>query len=457
MHLPNPVTHRSIDQVEQCLMQQYRRIDANEYQALVDLREYDIRQGWKAWHLNNCAEFLNLKCGISKGAAWEKVRVAHALLDLPQCSRAMEEGRLSFCKARAVTRLATPLNEKELLDFAESRPTSVVEDYCRHRRNAQRRESTDEVNRIHRNRYLSCIHDENRSVIHAELTREAAELVMKAIEIAMETDRSDGHLDEEENFFARQADALVDLARSYLDGGTDKASSTADRYQVMIHIDEAVLRGETGKSDLPVESVRRLLCDGSVVPIIEDENGDPLNVGRKHRIVTTSQRRALQARDKECRYPGCSHTKWLQSHHVVNWADGGETNLGNTLLLCSKHHHLLHEGGYEIRKDYRGNWYFVTSTGRTIPEAPMFKSDDHDAATDAIIDVETDAASSADSSRDESPVISTVAGGGAERSRHFEQSSRDDYIEEPHVFYADPSRDEWYWRPEQELNLRPAA
>ena len=67
MSQPEPLTHRSIDQVEQCLMDRYRQVNVNEYQALVDLREYDIRQGWKAWHLNSCAEWLNLKCGISMG------------------------------------------------------------------------------------------------------------------------------------------------------------------------------------------------------------------------------------------------------------------------------------------------------------------------------------------------------------------------------------------------------
>lgn len=386
MPSPEPLTHRSIDQVEESLMQRYRRVDINEYHALVDLREYDIRQGWKAWHLNSCAEWLNLKCGISLGAAREKVRVANALLDLPQFSKAMEDGRLSFCKARALTRLARPWNEAELLSFAAHRPTSQVEDYCRQLRNAQRRESTQDVNRIHRNRYLSCVHhDDGSSTIQVNLTREDAELVMKAVEIAGEADPSEGHMDEQDNFFARQADALVDIARTYLDGGTGKAGSTADRYQVMVHVDEAVLRGEMGKSDLPYESLRRITCDCSLVPVVEGKDGDPLNVGRKHRIVPPAVRRALHARDKQCRYPGCTHTRWLQPHHIIHWADGGESSLGNTLLLCSKHHRLHHEGGYEILKDYRDNWYFVTATRRTIPEVPMYRPDEYDAETDTVI------------------------------------------------------------------------
>lgn len=412
MPVANPLTLRSIDQVEQSLMKRYSRIDTNEYHALVDLREYDIRQGWKAWHLNNCAEFLNLKCGISKGAAWERVRVAHALLDLPHCSRAMQEGRLSFCKVRALTRLATPRNEEELVEFAGPRPTSQVEDYCRHRRNAQRRESMQDVNRIHRNRYLSCMHhDDGSSTLHADLTREQADLVMKAIEIAMTSDPAEGYLDEADNHFARQADALVDLARTYLDGGGGKAASTTDRYQVMVHVDEAVLRGESGGSDLPVESLRRILCDSAVVPVIEDDQGNPLNVGRKRRIVPSALRRALHARDEACRYPGCGHTRWLQPHHIRHWADGGETSLANTLLLCSKHHRVLHEGGYVILKDYKGDFYFRTVTGKTIPQAPMYKPEKYDADTDTVIE-------HADSSRDD--CVALAVGGQSEDSSRDE-------------------------------------
>ena len=103
-----------------------------------------------------------------------------------------------------------------------------------------------------------------------------------------------------------------------------------------------------------------------VLPITEDEQGNPLNVGRKHRIVQPALRRALQSRDKHCSYPGCMHDKWLDAHHIRHWADGGETKLENTLLLCSKHHRLLHEGGFTIKHNYKNERYFETSQGRVV-------------------------------------------------------------------------------------------
>lgn len=146
----------------------------------------------------------------------------------------------------------------------------------------------------------------------------------------------------------------------------------------MVHVDESALLGEGGKSDLPIESVRRVMCDGSIVAIIKDANGNPLDVGRKHRVISTALRRALSGRDKRCRYPGCSHDRWLNGHHVKHWIDGGETSLENTLLLCTKHHRLLHEGGYTIEKNFEGNLAFKTRNGKVIPELPMFKADYYD-------------------------------------------------------------------------------
>ncbi len=140
----------------------------------------------------------------------------------------------------------------------------------------------------------------------------------------------------------------------------------------MVHVDEAALREkpvEGSKSDLPIETVRRLCCDGALVPVTKDEQGNPVNVGRKHRVIQPALKRALFARDKTCRYPWCTHEKWLDGHHVVHWADGGETTLENTMLLCSKHHRLLHEGGYSIKQNYKDEWYFETAQGRVVAPA----------------------------------------------------------------------------------------
>ena len=378
----SPITHRSLDQLEGELVSSSQRINASEYEFLVLVREYEIRQGWRAWGFNNCAEWLNMRCGISLGTAREKVRVAMHLLDLPLCSKAFAGGKLSYSKARAMTRIVNPRNEVALVDYALSATASQVEDHCRQMRNVQRHKSTRDTNRVHKGRYLSrTLHGDGSMSITVDLTQEAGELVMKAIELAMLTDHREGAdcTDESgsDTYFQKQADALVQIAQGFLAGGSDRTTSTADHYQVMVHVDEPAFlndpAGESAKSDLPIESVRRLTCDASIISVTEDKQGNPLNVGRKHRVVSPALRRALLGRDKCCRYPGCAHDRWLDAHHVMHWADGGETSLANTMLLCSRHHRLLHEGGYTIHKNFEGRWYFQTSNGKVIPEAPAYK------------------------------------------------------------------------------------
>ena len=374
----------SLDQLETNLLTLSRRLNSSEYDFLVPLREYDLRQGWKEYHFNNCTEWLNLKCGIHPSTGREKVRVSHALWDLPLVSQAFQRGELSYSKVRSMTRLATPENEQALLDYALTATALQVDTHCRHLRNAQRDASTRDVNRVHKQRYLSrSCHGDGSMTMIVELTQEAGELVMKALEIAAAAQLADDQNtgDYVSSLMTRQADALVAIAQAFLADGAEKtaskaAASTADHYQVMVHVDEAALREDpekTHKSDLLLESVRRLCCDSSVIAVTEDEQGNPLNLGRKYRVVPPSLRRALASRDKCCRFPGCTHDKWLDGHHVIHWIDGGETSLKNTLLICSRHHRLLHEGGFSIKKNFEGDWYFVNARGKTIPDAPIYR------------------------------------------------------------------------------------
>ena len=146
-----------------------------------------------------------------------------------------------------------------------------------------------------------------------------------------------------------------------------RPTSSNPAHLVMVHVEESVLRGEAGTSDLPTPAVRRLLCDGAVVGIVDDGDGSPLSIGRRTRTVPVRMRRALEARDRTCRYPGCHHGRWLDAHHVVHWADGGETNLENLVLLCTHHHKLLHEGEFEIRRhETKGHYFFARPDGSPI-------------------------------------------------------------------------------------------
>ena len=317
-----------LDDLEDQIINLAARINASEYEFLVLLREFDLRQGWKAWGCLDCAAWLNFRCGIVPGTAREKVRTARALMTLPHIANSFAEGRLSYSNVRALTRVATPGNEQDLLEFAVGATASQVEQRCSQIRNGNRGVSTRDANRIHQGRWLSRTRNVDGSMnITINLPAEQGELVMKAIEFATSQEQASAttasaqQIAGDESLFALQADALLSIAKSYLAGGKLSSqrkgrSSSADNYQVIVHVDASALKNEGGESDLPIESVRRLTCDGSVLTVIEDESGEPLDVGRQHRTVHPSLKRSLLARDRHCRFPGCSHDRWIDAHHI---------------------------------------------------------------------------------------------------------------------------------------------
>jgi len=367
-----------LDDLENQIVNLSERINASEYEFLVLLREFDLRQGWKAAGCLDCAAWLNFRCKIVPGTAREKIRTARALMTLPCISNSFAEGKLSYSNVRALTRVATPSNEQDLLEFAVGATASQVEERCRQMRNGDRDVSSRDAIRLHQSRWLSRSRNADGSMsLTINLPGEQGELVMKAIELAMSQEQASAdQIARNESLFALQADALLSIAKSYLSGDKENQStsrsSSADNYQVIVHVDESALKNAGGESDLPIESVRRLTCDGTVVPIIQDSSGEPLDVGRKHRTVHPSLKRSLLARDKHCRFLGCTHDRWIDAHHVKHWADGGETNPANLILLCSAHHRLVHEEGFRMAKDFQGEWFFQRPDGREIAHGPVY-------------------------------------------------------------------------------------
>lgn len=97
--------------------------------------------------------------------------------------------------------------------------------------------------------------------------------------------------------------------------------------------------------------------------------GRTLNLGRRRRLASRAQLRALWDRDHGCRFPGCERRRHLHAHHIVHWADGGRTDLDNLVLLCGQHHRLLHEGEYTLV--LRGSTVTIYDKGgQLVPAVP---------------------------------------------------------------------------------------
>jgi hypothetical protein len=351
-------------------------IHAATYRLLTLIREFDEKEYWGLPGLCSCAHWLNFQCGIGMNAAREKVRVAHALKDLPLISEAFRRGELSYSKVRAMTRIADASNEDYLLMIARHSTAHHVEKLVSKYRRCKRLQNPDNTERQHEKRELYFGFDDDGSiVIRGRLPAEQGALVMKALELAM--DRADSAAEDialetsgREPFHARRADALAGIAESYLNGEPGD-NATADRYQVVLHVTAETLDPVQttptpaarashldGGPHITAETSRRIACDASIVRLGEDAVGEPLSIGRKSRTIPPAIRRALRARDDGCRFPGCTHRSFLDGHHIDHWADGGETGLDNLVQLCRRHHRLVHEGGFQCSRDENGNLQF---------------------------------------------------------------------------------------------------
>jgi hypothetical protein len=318
-------------------------IDAATHRFLTQLREFDRIGGWHTAGAQSCAHWLSWRVGMDLGAAREKVRVARALEGLPAIDAALEGGEISYSKVRAMTRVATPKNQEALLDMARAATGSQMEKICRLTRGVRREDRKRAQEKEDRRYVLSRATDDGMVSIELRLHPDEAATVLKAFEEAGE-----GNL----------ADGAVRVAEAAMVGG----EVVRPPVEAVVDIDAGALEGHTELGDgISAETARRLLCDCGVVPMLERE-GETLDVGRKTRTIPAALRRALEARDETCRFPGCSNRRWLDGHHIQHWIEGGETSLGNTLLLCRFHHRFLHEHGHSI-----AGGQFVDSDGRPVP------------------------------------------------------------------------------------------
>jgi hypothetical protein len=315
------------------------------------------------------AHWLAWRCALSPRAAREHVRVARALTELPLIHASFARGELSYAKVRALTRVAKEESEEELLELACCLTASQLERAIR----AYRWVTAAEANDLHSLAYVGYTWAEDGSLIlNARLAPEDGALLLRALEAARDRLQERARAEEGGSAGPRRptsAEALVALAdRSLTDGPESRTGG--ERYQVVLHVDARQGKGVLEEAvALSEQTSKRLACDASLVELVE-KDGEPLSVGRKRRTVPPSIRRALQARDRRCRFPGCDNRRFLDAHHIEHWAEGGETRLGNLVLLCGRHHRFLHEGGYSLAALAEGELEFRDPWGNRIEHVP---------------------------------------------------------------------------------------
>jgi hypothetical protein len=351
------------------------RLSAATGAWLMLVAEFDERGGWAGAGIRSCAHWLSWQCGLGMVAAREHVRVARALHVLPLTRAAFIEGRISYAKARALTRVAEPATEAGLLEFALTATASQME---RTLREVRRSDRVDQSTVAERRQFDHWWDDDGMLVLRARLSPEEGADLLTAVQARAERDarreraeaarvatqhdltavdqdiarryeEPDGRLAAEQST-ARHCAALASLARESAHAG--RRAGDPPRREVVVHADVAVLADDTAAGKAYIEggpalspsTVRRMLCEATVITMLE-KGREPMAVGRRRRRVTPAQRRALLRRDGGCARPGCPENRIerLHAHHMRHWLFGGRTDLENLVLLCDADHGLAHD------------------------------------------------------------------------------------------------------------------
>jgi hypothetical protein len=379
--------HTALDRLGDEIAELSAHLEAATARLLDLIREFDARGGWNTG-FRSCAAWLSWRVGLDLGAARERVRVARALARLPLLAQALARGELSYAKIRALTRVAAPETEARLLAVGRAGTAAHIERIVRGWRRVDRQAEAREAARQHANRSLHVYQDDDGMVVlRGRLPPEVGALLLRALDAAREVlyqrNRGTGPgprvaepAADAPTRAQKQADALALLAETALHHELDPGAP-GERYQVVVHVDAAVLAdpGQLGQCVLEdgarvsSETSRRLACDASRVVMRHDLAGRLVEVGARTRTIPPALRRALLHRDRSCRFPGCG-VQVGQGHHVRHWAQGGPTTLSNLALLCRRHHRAVHEEGYQLERLASGALCFRRPDGRPLPEVP---------------------------------------------------------------------------------------
>jgi hypothetical protein len=274
---------------------------------------------------------------------------------MPETRRAFEAGDISSSAVRLLVeaRTAEPgafeRSEPRLVDAARKHTISDLHRLTSFWRQAAERDHLhDPEERLRERRYFHASRTFLGMVrVDGDLDPETGESLLAALGAVLDAEARSRTDEDIRSPAQRRADALGEVCRQWLDR-SDRASVGGERPHMTVTVAAEALAGESaaefdrsGPISAPV--IRRLACDASVLRVVMNARSEPLDVGRRTPVIPPSMRRAVIVRDRRCRFPGCErpHT-WCDAHHVRHWADGGPTAASNLLLLCRRHHRLIH-------------------------------------------------------------------------------------------------------------------
>jgi hypothetical protein len=346
--------------IEEDFLELQRVSELLELERLRRLAEIDRRRLFEREGHLSAASWLASRCNLGWGSARAQVRVAGALKDMPTTRRALESGEVSMSAARVLTAardtdpVAFARSEDELVEAARIHRVGDLQRvaaFWREQVGRERDPDGDDGLRARRRLHAS-VTFEGMVRVDGDLDPEGGETLLSALGAVMDADARGPGEDDPRSVAQRRADALDEICRQWLELHA-RPSVAGERPHLVVTIGAEALAGTaSGPAEcdhvgpVPAEVARRVGCDASVMRVVLAGASEPLDIGRRTPVVPAALRRAVVIRDRGCRFPGCDRPQtWCDAHHVIHWADGGSTSLANLLLLCRRHHRLVHERG----------------------------------------------------------------------------------------------------------------
>ncbi len=327
-----------------------RQIDDLELRFSRLATEFDKTNFWDRDGFNTAYDWIRINCHMNSHDVWNAFAVGAHERELPATVRTMDAGEIGFAHlanmARTANEVGGSFDENDLLPLARQYSPGKFFHKCIHYRHSidadgynrdQERLAEERTLRLH-TAQDGCL------LINGLLDPIGGAAMRTALEpLAQPSGQQDDRTREQ-----RYADALVELA------------SGGKQADVQVTATIETLKGLAGAAaaemefSIPISSsaVQRIACDCSVTRVLLDQESAVVDMGRSKRLISNHLRTALKVRDGHCQWPACEReASRCDGHHVVHWIDGGETNLENLVLLCRRHHRMVHEGGWQLARN----------------------------------------------------------------------------------------------------------
>jgi hypothetical protein len=345
------------DELEEAVVGLKKSIDAQDTELLLLIGEYDRRKISSSEYELSTTSWLKLQCRMSATEASGTVKTARALADMPDITEQAIAGNVVQSAVMLLARTRDIHPEKFAEDetmFADIssylNPGDLRRAVSHWVQQVDYPTALDDTESLRRGRRFYF----NRSYrgmwgADGDLDPESGHIISTALHSLTDP----VNLDREDTRSApqRNADALTDICRFFLDHNDSVETSGGEKPHITVTVDYQVLSGELQRLPeidgvaIDPETLRRLTCDAGIIPMVLGSGSEVLDVGRKTRTIPSAIRRALEQRDGNCTWKGCTApVSWSDAHHIIHWADGGDTAVYNLVLLCRRHHTATHEG-----------------------------------------------------------------------------------------------------------------